>query len=177
MLTIRGDRLLLVACSAQAARAALTGRRHVETLIGYRVHEEWPSADIRSYLPIYARRVEHDPAALGWGIWLVVHDADQMVIGDVGFKGRPNGRGAVDIGYGIVPAYQRQGFGFEAARALRDWCFQQRDVLWLTADCRPDNIASIRILEKLGLQRIGMSDGGLLLWEMPNYSMPGSGQE
>ncbi|MFO7322064.1 MAG: GNAT family N-acetyltransferase [Chloroflexota bacterium] len=166
MLTVSSDRLLLMACSAQVARAAFNGRRHAEVLIRYRVHPDWPSAEIHGYLPVYARQVENDPALIGWGVWMIIHVADQVVIGDVGFKGRPNARGAVDIGYGIVPEYRRQGFGFEAARALRDWAFEQPGVQRLTADCRPDNVGSIRILEKLGLQRIGVSNGGLLLWEL-----------
>src|SRR5690606_9116999 len=84
MLTVSSDRLLLMACSAQVARAAFNGRRHAEVLIRYRVHPDWPSAEIHGYLPVYARQVENDPALIGWGVWMIIHVADQVVIGDVG---------------------------------------------------------------------------------------------
>src|SRR5690606_19390590 len=153
-------------CAAPVAWTATRSHRQTETLTGYYVHPDWPSMEIRAYLPFYAAQVEADPSLLGWGIWLVVHQADRTVIGDVGFKGKPDATGAVDIGYGLVPPYRRQGYTFEAALALRDWAFAQPGVCRMTGDCLPDNVGSARILEKLGMRQIGMSSGGLILWEM-----------
>jgi ribosomal-protein-alanine N-acetyltransferase len=164
--TVETDHLRLVACSPQVARSVIGGRRQAETLLGARIHDEWPSVEIRAFLPMYAQQVERDAKYLGWGLWLIIHLGDQVVIGDVGFKGKPNAYGTVDIGYGIVTTYRQQGYGFEAARALRDWAFSQPDVRRLTADCLPENVASARILQKLGMHQIGVSDAGLLLWEM-----------
>lgn len=166
MLRVPTARLTLLACSAQLARAAFRGRLHLEALLGMKVHDDWPTPEIRGFLPIYARQIEAAPGLLGWGIWLIVQDADRQVIGDVGFKGRPDAHGTVDIGYGIVPAYRQQGYASEAAAGLRDWAFEQPDVQRVTADCWPHNTASARILEKLGMSRIGTSDAGLLLWEL-----------
>lgn len=165
-LTTQTDRLTLVACTAQMARAAYRSNRHLEMLLGIRVDPEWPGPAIQGYLPVYARQVEAAPELLGWGIWLIVHHADQRVIGDVGFKGRPDSTGSVDIGYGVVAAYRRQGYAYEAAAGLRDWAFRWPEVQRLTGDCWPDNTASARILAKLGMRHIGESASGLMLWEM-----------
>ncbi len=166
MVTIETERLTLVACPAQVARAAYQGRRHAEALLGVRLHDQWPGEDIRAFLPIYAQQLEYDATLLGWGIWLMVERADRVVIGDVGFKGKPGGRGIVDLGYGVVPAYRQQGYAYEAARAMRDWAFADAAVQRVTADCLPDNFASARILEKLGMRRTGTSESGLLTWEI-----------
>jgi ribosomal-protein-alanine N-acetyltransferase len=166
MLEVRTPRLTLLACPANVARAAHRGRLHLEALLGTKVHEDWPTPEIRGFLPIYARQIESAPGLLGWGIWLIIHESDQQVIGDVGFKGRPDHNGTVDIGYGVVPAYRQQGYAFEAAAGLRDWAFQQPGVRRMTGDCWPHNTASARILAKLGMTQIGLSESGLLLWEL-----------
>ncbi len=166
MVEVQTERLTLMACPAAMARAAYRGRRYLETLLGAHVDQGWPTPEIHAFLPIYARQVETAPGLLGWGIWLVMQTGEQRVIGDVGFKGRPDSHGCVDIGYGIAPAYRQQGYAFEAAAGLRDWAFAQPDVQRLTADCWPQNTASAHILAKLGMTQIGLSDAGLLLWEL-----------
>jgi ribosomal-protein-alanine N-acetyltransferase len=148
------------------ARAAYRSSRHLEALLGMHVDPEWPGSTIQGYLPVYARQVEAAPGLLGWGIWLIVHKGDRRVIGDVGFKGRPDINGSVDIGYGVVPSYRQHGYAYEAAAGLRDWAFRWPEVQRLTGDCWPDNTASARILEKLGMRHIGESASGLMLWRM-----------
>ncbi|MEJ2383180.1 MAG: GNAT family N-acetyltransferase [Xanthomonadales bacterium] len=60
-----------------------------------------------------------------------------------------------DIGYGLLPAYRGRGIALEAARAVMA---QARDRLGLervNAIVTPSNGASIRLLEKLGMQQQG----------------------
>lgn len=166
MLCVQTERLTLLACSSALARAAYKGQRQLEAHLGIRAHPDWPGQEVRGFLPVYARQVENTPELVGWGLWLVVHTADREVIGDVGFKGRPDALGRVDIGYGIVPARRRQGYAYEAAAALRDWAFQQPGVKCLTGNCWPENRASARILEKLGMHPLGVSNAGLQMWQM-----------
>lgn len=162
---IQTKRLELLACSAEAAQAILRNRANLETLLGARVSEDWPIEDLQEFLPLYLQQLEADPLLLGWGVWLMVHRAEQKIVGDLGFKGRPDPGGTVEIGYSVVPAYRRQGYAFEAARALVHWAFAQKDVQRVTAECAIDNAPSIRILEKLGFQRL-KTVGNLLRWEL-----------
>jgi len=99
-------------------------------------------------------------------MWLVVHAADRVVIGDVGFKGRSDGADTVDIGYSILPGYRNQGYAYEAAQALIDWAFAQPGIARVIATCLPDNAPSIRVLEKLGMQRTGATASGMLGWTL-----------
>ena len=161
-------RLVLIPCSIQMAQAALRDRDGLESRLGAQAPEEWPGLDLREFLPLYARQLQADAALLGWGIWLMVHAAERMVIGDAGFKGIPGREGTVEIGYSVLPVYRGQGFATEAARALVDWALAQRDVRGIIAECSPDNAASIRVLKKLGMQR-GQTGGSLLRWQLTKH--------
>lgn len=60
-----------------------------------------------------------------------------------------------DIGYGFFGRHHRRGYALEAARAVMA---HAREVLGLPGLCgivAPDNLASLRLMEKLGLQRHG----------------------
>ena len=118
---IHTRRLRLVACTLDMARAAIAG--DVGRLLDVEVVSTWPEEGLRGFLPIYARQLEADSAVLGWGIWLVVHSAHGVLIGDAGFKGQPNDAGQVEIGYSVVERYRGHGYATEAAMPLIEWAF------------------------------------------------------
>ncbi|MHC5774595.1 GNAT family N-acetyltransferase [Nostoc sp.] len=102
---------------------------------------------------------------MGWGVWLMIHIADFSLIGDLGFIGKPDQTGTVEMGYEVLSAYRQQGFAFEAVQALVNFAFSQRELKKIIAHSPDDHTASIRILEKLGMQEIGR-DENLLKWEL-----------
>lgn len=62
---------------------------------------------------------------LGFGLWAVVLKGTEEVIGDCGLTMQNiNGMIKPEIGYHIKKAYQRKGYGSEAAKASRDWAFE-----------------------------------------------------
>lgn len=81
--------------------------------------------------------------------WEMVRNDGGESIGDVDFKG-PAKNHAVEIGYGVQPAYEGRGYTTEAVRAMTKWAFSQKDVVFVEAETDPDNKASQRILEKCG---------------------------
>ena len=100
-----------------------------------------------------------------WRFYLIMRTADRAIIGDAGFKGPPDREGTIEIAYGVVPDYRRQGYAFEAAQALVNWAFSRPEVVGIIARCDDDNVGSIRILEKLGMRRTGIMDR-VLLWQV-----------
>lgn len=154
-LRIHTERLELFACPARAARAVSSGRAQVQTLLGAQIAADWFNGEARSLLSYYAHWIAQDASLLGWGLWLIELREANLVIGSVGFKGRPDAAGVIEIGYGISASYRRRGYTFEAAQALVAWGFAQPGVRSITAECLPDNIGSIRILEKLGMRQVG----------------------
>lgn len=61
----------------------------------------------------------------------------------------------VEVGYSIMPAFQRLGLASEAVAALIDWAFSDPGVQLVTAETLPSLPASIRVLEKNGFQFLG----------------------
>jgi ribosomal-protein-alanine N-acetyltransferase len=164
MSRIRTARLCLIPCSLDVGLSIIQGHGVVRTMPGISLPDGWPDKDLSDILPWYVNQLKSDPGLYGWGIWLMIDASSKEVVGDIGFKGKPD-RGSVEIGYSILPACRRQGYGIEAARALVDWALGHREVDTIRAECEKDNIASIHLLEKLGMRRLA-EDGDLLKWEI-----------
>lgn len=91
-----------------------------------------------------------DPANRIWyAPWAMKLKKECTYIGDLGFKGPPRER-AVEIGYGVLPAFEGNGYTTEAVQAMIRWCFENKNVVFLEAEAEADNRASLRILEKCG---------------------------
>ena len=94
----------------------------------------------------------------GFGLYLVERRADAAPLGICGLLHRDS-HPDVEIGFALVPRARGAGYALEAAQAtmaLATGRFGLKKVVAITA---PDNHASIRILERLGLH-----DQGLLAW-------------
>jgi RimJ/RimL family protein N-acetyltransferase len=60
-----------------------------------------------------------------------------------------------EIGYALHRDFWGQGLMTEAARAVVQHSFSALGVQRVFAECRPENVGSIRVLEKLGMAREG----------------------
>jgi RimJ/RimL family protein N-acetyltransferase len=90
---------------------------------------------------------------LGFGLWAIVRRADGELIGDCGLTVQQvDGQPEEEIGYHVLRSLWGQGLACEAAAAVRDYQFnirkKERVISWMT----PDNLASRRVAEKLGLR-------------------------
>lgn len=61
------------------------------------------------------------------------------------------------LGYWIAENYSRKGHMTEAVGALLPWLFNEQGLHRIEAACLPSNVASYKLLEKLGFQREGMA--------------------
>jgi [ribosomal protein S5]-alanine N-acetyltransferase len=94
--------------------------------------------------------------------WLIVINQENTGAGMVGFKGVPNESGAVEIGYGIDPLFQRLGYMSEAVQAMIDWAFSHKECHRITATgVLPDNFASQKVLLRNGFIEIGQDEKGI----------------
>jgi len=69
-----------------------------------------------------------------------------------------------DIGFALMPQYWRQGFAFEAASAVMDYGHRDLGIGNLTGLTSATNVASIKLLKKLGMRfetMVSMSDDGV----------------
>ena len=161
---IETEHLRLIPFSLALKKAVMEEKAKVTTMIDARVPDDWPGPDMLGAMPFFVQMMEKDAHSARWD-GIIVHKADQTVIGDMGFKSGPDENGMVEMGYSIIPMYRRHGYATEMARGLVEWAFQQPGVKTVTAECLLDNIGSIKVLENVGMQRVGV-DGDLLKWQV-----------
>jgi RimJ/RimL family protein N-acetyltransferase len=88
-------------------------------------------------------------ALFGFGFYIVERRADDCPLGVCGLAQR-DFLDDVDIGYAFLPQFGGQGYAFEAAQGVLGHA-RALGLTRIVATVRPDNAASIRLLEKLGL--------------------------
>jgi len=81
----------------------------------------------------------------------IYHRESRRVIGTVGLQIARSELGDASFGFCINRDFWGCGFATEAARALLDWAADNFELRRVYATCRPDNRASARVLEKLGM--------------------------
>ncbi|MFD3449845.1 GNAT family N-acetyltransferase [Microbacteriaceae bacterium 4G12] len=113
----------------------------------------------------HLKKLKEDPTHLYWGTWLVVRKTDGIVLGDIGFKGKPDENKVVETGYGFLESYWNNGYATEAVEALIQWAFNTSQVNKIVAETLQNNHGSIRVLEKLGMKKTSMTET-MINWEI-----------
>jgi RimJ/RimL family protein N-acetyltransferase len=114
-------------------------------------------------------KLQEFPTEAVWWTWYILLPSTggkRRLVGVGGFKGPPND-GVVEIGYGVLREFQRQGFATEAAEGLVHWAQAHPQVRLVTAHTLPELTASIRVLEKNGfVQRGTPEEPGAVRFEL-----------
>jgi RimJ/RimL family protein N-acetyltransferase len=151
-------RLELIAATPALARAAATSSTALGELLQAEIPRGWPPATLRAQQAGWAAQLEADPHLAGWSAWYIVQVSEPVLVGSIGFAGRPDGEGAVECGYAMVSRFQRRGYATEAMGGLIDWAFGHPEVRRIGAQTLPTLTASIRVLTKNGLSHVGAGD-------------------
>lgn len=157
---IRTSRLELVPATAALLAAELGSREMLAGLLGATVPTDWPPGEHdRGAVEFFRARLVERPDAVGWYGWYAVlrlpAPASSVLIGSGGYFGPPDAEGTVEIGYSILPAYRGRGFATELARALVDRAFSIAGVARVVAHTTPENVASVKVLERCGFRPVG----------------------
>jgi ribosomal-protein-alanine N-acetyltransferase len=86
--------------------------------------------------------------------WFI--DFDGVTAGSVSLKNISHTMGYAEIGYGIGQAHQRKGVATRAVRLLVQMCFRESPLRKLLAYVHDKNVASCRVLLKLGFLQEGL---------------------
>lgn len=166
------ERLELVPMTVDIVEAVITRNpARVEALTQARLPAAWPGADLISRAFAFdVDAVRADPERRLWGDRLLItRDGLRRIVGSVVFHGRPDD-GIAEVAYGVEPASQRLGLATEGTRACVLWALEQPGVVSVTATTMPFHQASLRVIEKLGMQRCGEREhplfGELLVYEI-----------
>lgn len=161
---LKTERLELIAGTLELFRARVDEREELGRALGADVPAAWPpplfDQDAMNWMSKY---LDENADAGGWTFYFIVlpahgdaaPDARRTAIGGCGFKGKPAADGTVEIGYSMLPEFQRAGYATEAAGALVRWAFSQPQVARVIAETYPELRPSIRVLEKNNFRFIG----------------------
>ena len=145
------------------------------------VYEYMSDREVVAYLPegrmteaqtreFLAKHTGDNPEALA-----VTLKADGALVGHVAFHPWFAPR-TYEIGWAFNRRYHGQGYATEAARALLEYWFERLGLHRVIATCQPENVASYRVMEKLGMRREGyfrkcIYRGGDRWWDEYFYAM------
>jgi RimJ/RimL family protein N-acetyltransferase len=92
----------------------------------------------------------------GYGYFAATLKDTSRLIGQAGLmKSDINGETVVEIGFIFDDTVWGRGYAAEASRACVDLAFNRLGIDKLYATIRPENTASVRLAEKLGMRKIG----------------------
>ncbi|PAX52877.1 GNAT family N-acetyltransferase [Brunnivagina elsteri] len=155
ILYIDTQRLELLPCSLEVAQATIDrDKTLLEKLLTAYVPDDWYETEVQDFLPKYISMLKTDPSQLGYGVWLMIRTDDSTLLGDLGFGGKPQAVDTLEVGYEVLTPYRNQGYATEAVEALVNFAFTQLEAERIIAHTPEDNIGSIRVVEKLGMQNV-----------------------
>lgn len=151
----------------------LTAAQAELVIAGDRAGQSWSAGYPRDDDRDVARMaVAHPTAEELFGPLQIIDRATGLVVGGIGFFGPPDGDGAVEFGYGVVPEVEGRGYATEALRAMLRYAFLTGRVRRAVADTTHENIGSQRVLVKAGLHLV-RSDERLRYYEVFAAAWPG----
>lgn len=87
----------------------------------------------------------------GWGPRAVVDNASGSLIGFCGLnREQVDGADEIELGYRLAPAFWGRGLATEAVRATLDQGFGELGLASVIAIVQPANVASVRVIQKVG---------------------------
>jgi len=151
------DRLRLVAGTKALAAVEIEDRVEFAKVLGALVPGTWPPDNLRDTSGYFYGLYKEHPEWEGWLTWYAIRiDNDCPILcGSIGFKGPPNKRGRVEIGYSVPPEFQGQGLATEMVAGMVKWAKHRPEVRRIEAEAGIDNKASIRVLEKNSFTYVG----------------------
>lgn len=105
---------------------------------------EWIDNRIRNY------------KTFGFDFYVAIDKISGNAVGQIGLVDEfINNEHKIGVGYILNKEYQNKGYASEGARAMFDYAFKVLKVGEVVATIRPENIASIKVAEGLGMKLIG----------------------
>lgn len=130
-------------------------------LLGHpRVMEFYPAPKSRDEAAAWIAWNQKNYAEHGYGLWVIETHAFEFV-GDCGLTWQNvNNIPKLEVGYHVRADLHGRGLATEAAAACRDFAREHTDATGLVAILHPDNRASERVAEKIGMAQRGDDHGG-----------------
>jgi [ribosomal protein S5]-alanine N-acetyltransferase len=127
-------------------------REQVSVLLSHWIEDgeyAWTAQTLERVPQIY-RAVERKAH---FSAWAMIEKTSRKLIGRCGLHAwNLDGKHEVEVGYVLARQYWGQGFATEAAKTVRDYAFDRLGFDRLITVIYPENIASQRVAQKLGMR-------------------------
>lgn len=150
---LRTPRLALIAITPDCLHSEQIADQKLGALIGCAVPSDWPPIHWEpNVLDTLLRHYERCPEQIHWHryVALVNNDGARTLIGMAGAFWRETSPTECEIGYSILPPYERQGLATEAAQALIQLIREDSRIKSVVAHTFPELAGSIRVMQKCG---------------------------
>ena len=149
---IETERLVLREFGEEDWRAVLEYQRD-PLYLRYYPWEDRSEADARAFVDMF--RVWQTEQPRRRFQLVIARREDGGLIGNCGIRRKPNNEWEADVGYELSPRYWGCGYATEAGRAMVDFGFRELGLRRISSWCIADNVASARVLERLGFKQEG----------------------
>jgi len=164
MTSLFTERLELLPLNSKQLRLCLERPDQLEIELGLPLSRAMITDRVRRAIQMKLIKMENvEEPKLPWlTYWLIIIREIPLGAGLVGFKGFPDPHGEVEIGYGIDPAQQRQGYTTEAVKRMIQWAFEEQACFSIVAiGVNRLNVASQHVLTKAGMIVVEESEESL----------------
>jgi RimJ/RimL family protein N-acetyltransferase len=165
------ERLELIPATLEHINAELNDLNLFATLLNAEVSPEWPPGEYDKNAQEYFRDllIKGGENLAGWLGWYAIKPPEEkqsaVLIGAGGYFGPPSDTGEIEIGYSVVPSYQKKGYATEIVKALVDIANTDSRVKRILARTTDSNNASCTVLEKNGFKLVSRDLENNILYE------------
>jgi RimJ/RimL family protein N-acetyltransferase len=114
----------------------------------------WPTSEADALAFIAEQRSAWLGEPGGVQVAVALAESDEL-LGDLYFGPAPGDGRQATIGYSLARRHQGRGYATEAVRGLLEFAFGELGLHRVTATVDPRNLASVALLERLGMRREG----------------------
>ena len=164
---VETSRLIIIPLSYDQLRLYLKGEDRLEKELRLRETVRNVSPEVKDSVEFFvlpSMKKALSDHYLFFTFWLVIEKTSRTIIAELGFKGAPNDKGDIEIGYGTFFGQRGKGLMTEAVGGMIEWAKQRPDVNCILAEADENNLASIRVLQKNNFE-IFDKKGAMLWWK------------
>ena len=158
---LQTPRLTLIASTLAHIRTELESPERLATLLNAEVSSAWPTGEYdRDAMEFFRARMEEGGEEVeGWYGWYALRvagsEGPRALVGAGGYFGPPDTEGTVEIGYSVLPQWQRRGYASEMVQMLVEHAFMFANVKRIIAHTTEGNPTSIAVLLRCGFHAAG----------------------
>jgi RimJ/RimL family protein N-acetyltransferase len=165
------SRLSLIAITPEMVKSEQANDHQLGELIQCAIPTNWPPVDWEPHVfDFVLAQFDKHPDQIGWHryVTFAAPNGTRTLIGALGASSKPTNPAECEIGYSILPPFERRGFATEGTLALIDYLRGEMQHTSIIAHTFPRLTGSIRVMEKCGLTFEGPGDGeGTIRYRLP----------